>query len=246
MNLRVTRVMLLIALPASLFIISCQKSIKGDVEGGGVTPPGPPSPVELRFKGLFDKLADLKFDSNYHYLNIENDFNTYSLMRMTTLKYYISNMKFVTTDGDTIKIPDTYFLIDHSKPELSKATFMVPGGAYYAMSFMLGVDSAKSLNGPRTGALDPALGMFWNPVDGYVNGMIVGLKGITGTNLPPSIPFSFRVGGFRSPYSTLSTRNFKIGSALMNPNKKNSHQFYCRCHSMVLGQSGAVRYHAND
>lgn len=221
MKLRVTRVMLLMALPLSLCIISCQKQIKGDVEGGGVTPPGPPSAVELRFKGLFDRLADFTLDSNYHYFDDPSDFHTYSALRFTALKYYISNMKFVNTDGDTVKIPDTYFLIDHSRPELTKAAFMIPGGSYMSMSFMLGVDSVKCLFGPRTGALDPALGMFWNPVDGYVNGMIVGLKGPTDTNLPPSIPFSFRVGGYRSPYSTLSTRNFKLGGVVLaNPSRK--------------------------
>lgn len=221
MKLRVTRVMMLLALPLCLIVTSCQKQIKGDVEDVVVTPPGPPSPVELRFKGIFDKLDPFTFDSNYHYFDDVNDFHTYSAMRFTALKYYISNFKFINTDGDTVSIPDTYFLIDHSKPEFMKASFNIPGGSYYGMSFLLGVDSLKSLTGPRTGALDPALGMFWNPVDGYVNGMIEGLKGPTDTNLPPSIPFSFRVGGYMSPYSTLATRNFKLGGvATATPSRK--------------------------
>lgn len=210
------------ALPLSLCIVSCQKQIKGDVTGGTVvTPPGPPSPVELRFKGLFDRLDGLTLDSNYHYFNDIANPNSHSFMRITALKYYISNMKFMNTDGDTVNIPDTYFLIDHSKPEFTKAAFMVPGGNYYGMSFMLGVDSVRSLTGPRTGALDPALGMFRNANDGYVNGMIEGFKGPTGTNLPPTDKFSFRVGGYKDPYNTLSRRSFKLGgTAMMTPNKK--------------------------
>lgn len=217
MKLRVTRVMLM-ALALSLFIISCQKKIKGDDD---VTAPGAPSPVEIRFKGIYDRFADLKFDSNYHFFNNVTDPNSFSFLRFTAMKYYISNIEFVNENADTIKVPDTYFLIDHSKPELSKAVFTAPAGNYYAMSFMLGVDGARSLNGPRTGALDPALGMFWNPNDGYVNGMIEGFKGVTGTTQPPTIKFSFRVGGYKDPYNTLSRRHFKLGgTAMVTPNRK--------------------------
>jgi hypothetical protein len=205
--------MLLMALPLFLLIASCQKKIKGEE----VTPVGAPSPVELRFKGIYDRLSNLKYDSVYSH-NEPIDPLGFNFIKFTTLKYYISNMSFVNDNGDTIKIPDTYFLIDHSKPELSRALLTVPAGSYYGMSFMLGVDSARSLNGPRTGALDPALNMFWNPTDGYVHGMIEGFRGTTPL---PNERFSFRVGGYRAPYSTLARRHFKLGgNALVSPNRK--------------------------
>lgn len=215
MNVYPKRVLLLAVLPVFLLIISCQKQIKGDIDNVVVPPVGAPSAVELRFKGIYDRLDNLTFDSSYHYFDNVNDFHTFSFMKFTALKYYISNFQFVNTDGDTLKIPDTYFLIDHSSPDLSRALCTVPAGSYLSMSFLLGVDSARSLFGPRTGALDPAMDMFWNPVDGYVNAMIEGAKGVTGTTLPAVNVFSLRAGGYRSPYSTLARRNFKLGGVVV-------------------------------
>jgi hypothetical protein len=199
MNPGVTRVALLLTMIFA--IASCQKQIKGDDD---ITSTGLPSPVEIRFRNTVTPYFDLMLDSVY---SIGLGFYTVS-----DFKYYISNIQFVSSaTGDTIKIPDTYFLIEHKKPQSKAAQFKVPSGGYYGMSFMIGIDSAKNLSGPHTGALDPALGMFWNKDDGYVMAV---MEGKFGANRPPADNYSFRIGGTRAPYNVLSRRHFKLGGAI--------------------------------
>src|SRR5215216_4754877 len=101
MNPRVTRANLLV-LSLCLVVISCQKKIKGD----DVTPPGAPSPVELRFQHTVTPYKDLVFDSTYTVPGLPP-----IPFKVTAFKYYISNMQFVSSaTGDTIQIPNTYFL----------------------------------------------------------------------------------------------------------------------------------------
>ena len=198
MKLSVTRGALLLALPLTLALVSCQKSIKGDDE---VAAPGLPSPVEIRFKHTVSPFFDLNLDSIYTI--------ALTFYNITDFRYYISNIQFVSSaTGDTIKISDTYFLIEHKKPQTKNLQFTVPSGEYYGMSFMLGIDEAKNFNSPKTGFLDPALGMYWNATDGYVMAM---LEGNFGASAQLGNRFSWRAGGVKAPYSVLSRRHFKLG-----------------------------------
>lgn len=197
----VTRGAFLLALPLALALASCQKSIKGDDE---ISPAGLPSPVEIRFRHTVTPYFDLHLDSLYSI--------SLAFYNITDFRYYISNIQFVSsTTGDTIKIPDTYFLIEHKKPQTKNVQFTVPSGEYYSMSFMIGIDEAKNMNSPKTGFLDPALGMYWNATDGYVMAMLEGNHG--GTKALGN-PFSWRIGGTKAPYSVLSRRHFKLGGAI--------------------------------
>jgi len=207
MNLRVTRGALLLAILAFAFA-SCQRQVKGDDD---LVPTGAPSTVEIRFRSMFTPYFDLELDSTY---NVGLGF--YSI---SDFKYYISNIQFMnSTTGDTITIPETYFLVEHKKPASKNCQFKVPAGSYYGMSFLIGIDEAKNLSGPHTGALDPSLGMFWNRNDGYVMAV---LEGKFGATRPPTNPFSLHVGGTKDPYNVLSRRYFKLGgSILIDPTKK--------------------------
>ena len=207
MNLRVTRAALLLALPLALAITSCQKQIKGDE----VAPTGAPSAVEIRFKHTVTPFFDLHLDSIYS-INL-------TFYNITDFRYYISNIQFLSsTTGDTIKIPDTYFLVEHKKPQSKNVQFTVPAGEYYGMSFMIGIDSARNFNGAKTGFLDPALGMYWNATDGYVMAM---LEGNFGPTRQLGNRFSYRVGGVKAPYNVLSRRHFKLGGNVsIAPNQK--------------------------
>ena len=163
-------------------------------------------------KHIVTKFYDLQLNTKIYNLDL-------ALFNITEYKYYISNIWFVNSDtNDTLKLPDTYFLIDHKKPESMKAQFTVPAGNYYAMSFLLGIDSARNFSGPKTGALDPALGMYWNATDGYIMGFMEGQFG--GSNSLGS-PYSYRVGGVKGQYNVLSRRYFKIGGSFaFDPTRK--------------------------
>jgi hypothetical protein len=189
-----------------MIIFSCQKQIKGE----GAVAPGAPSPIELRFAHKVTPFNDLVLDSSYS-LGL-------SFFTVTDFKYYISNMEFVNSDGDTIKIPETYFLIEHRKPASQKPQFTIPAGDYYGMSFLIGVDSARNVSGAQTGALDPSLGMFWNRTDGYI---MARLEGTCTASTLPGNTFSYHVGGYKAPYNVLSRRHFKLGGNIsVSPGRK--------------------------
>lgn len=206
MKLSVVRAALLLALPVMFGITSCQKKAKGDNDNTGQ-----PSPVEIRFKHTYTAFSDLVLGQTY---SAGLGFAT-----ITEFKYYISNIQFVNSaTNDTVKIPDTYFLVDHKKPESKNIQFSVPSGEYYSMSFLLGIDEAKNFNSPKTGALDPALGMYWNATDGYIMGK---MEGTHDSSTAVNKAFRFHIGGVKPPYNVLSRRHFKLGGDIsIAPNQK--------------------------
>lgn len=193
------------ALPLVL-AAACQKKTKGDDD-----PTGTPSAVEIRFKHMMTPFNELVLGQSYT--------AGLSFVTITDFKYYISNIQFVRSDNnDTVKIPDTYFLIDQKKPESRNALFSVPAGQYYSMSFLIGIDAEKNFNSPKTGALDPALGMYWNATDGYIMGK---MEGTSDSSTAPGKVFRFHIGGVKAPYNVLGRRHFKLGGDIsIAPNKK--------------------------
>src|SRR5688500_7415605 len=61
------------------------------------------------------------------------------IFTVTTFKYYISNISLVKMDNGTVRVPDTYFLVDESTAASKTITFPVPKGEYRAISFKIGV-----------------------------------------------------------------------------------------------------------
>src|SRR5215213_5476537 len=211
MKISVTRAALVLALPFAIAISSCQKKSKGDDKQGA------PSPVEIRFTHKVTPYSNLVLDSSYT-VPVPGP-SLVGFFTVKDFKYYISNIQFVSsTSGDTIKIPDTYFLVEHKKPQSRNVQFTVPAGEYYGFSFLIGIDSASNFSGPKTGALDPALGMYWNATDGYIMGV---MEGSFGSTRSLGNPYSFHIGGVKAPYSVLSRRHFKLGGNIsIDPTKK--------------------------
>ena len=206
MNARVTRVNLLLIAALSLVIVSCQKKAKGD----DVQQPGAPSPVEIRIKNMAGAFRELKLDSTYPL------FPTFVTIK--TFKYYISNIQFVNGDGDTVKVADSYFLIDQANPTSLKPAFQIPADGYHTMLFLIGIDHNRNMNGPHTGQLDPSLGMYWNAANGHIMGKLEGTS--PGSTAPGNV-FSYHVGGTVEPFSVLGTRSFKLsGPIAVQPNRK--------------------------
>ncbi|HET9054492.1 MAG TPA: MbnP family protein, partial [Cyclobacteriaceae bacterium] len=122
------------------------------------------------------------------------------------------------TTGDTVKIPETYFLIDERNANSKKPTLTVPAGQYYAISFLIGVDSARNVSGAQTGALDPANGMFWDRTNGYI---MAKFEGTSSSSPLPGNVFTYHVGGFKEPYNVISRRHFKLGGiTTISPDRK--------------------------
>lgn len=89
------------------------------------------------------------------------------------LKYYLSNFELTKADGSVYTIPkdSCYFLIDASKANSQIFSLLhLPKGEYTALTFMIGVDSAKNYAPveEHVGALDLANTMFWDWNEGHV------------------------------------------------------------------------------
>ena len=101
---------------------------------------------------------------------------------VSTLKYFVSNIQLTSESGVVFTVPanQSYYLIDEANVASQKISLTgVPAGKYTKVSYIIGVDSLKSVAplAERTGALDPgavAEGMYWTWNFGYIFFMLEG------------------------------------------------------------------------
>jgi hypothetical protein len=113
---------------------------------------------------------------------------------VSTFKYYISNVKLLKADNSSYSVPDSYFLVDHAKPETQDLKVKdVPAGDYTAVAFTVGVDSARTKADNFTGVLNGDNGMLWT-----MNGNeFINLK-LEGTSpQSPTRGLIFHVAGYK-------------------------------------------------
>jgi hypothetical protein len=115
---------------------------------------------------------------------------------ITQFRYYISHISY-TDAGNEIVLPE-YYLINQ-EDSLSKI-IQLPAAGIKAISFLIGVDSIKSVSGVQTGSLDPMNGMFWTWNSGYI---FAKLEGQSDSSNAPAHSFTWDVGGFRQPENAL-------------------------------------------
>ena len=120
------------------------------------------------------------------------------VFKISKFTYYISNVSLTKTDGSVFKVAqdDSYFLI---KEDVAASQMVelkgVPEGDYKSITFTVGVDSVRNCApiDKRTGALDPANGMYWTWNSGYIFSM---LEGSSNVSTATDKVFQFHVGGF--------------------------------------------------
>ena len=130
-------------------------------------------------------------------------------LNFSKLKYYVSNVKFKKADGTYFVHPESYFLVDLA--DLATTTLAianVPAADYTEMSYTLGVDSTRNCSGAQTGALDPVNTMFWSWNSGYI------ATKAEGTYLKNKVvtPFTFHLGGFKTPNNVTTTKTISFSS----------------------------------
>ncbi|MDY0904940.1 MbnP family protein [Pedobacter sp. CFBP9032] len=131
--------------------------------------------------------------------------------KINVFKYYVSNVKLSKTDGTTYLVPESYFLIDESKPSSKLITVNnVPTGDYTKIEYTIGVDYARNFAGAQTGALDPVNGMFWTWNSGYI---FVKLEGTSPQSKAQNNALTFHIGGVLDPNNTIRTYVTEINSA---------------------------------
>lgn len=121
--------------------------------------------------------------------------------KVTKLKYYVSNFVLTNVNGNVYTVPkdECYFLVDESDESTHEPILNIPEGEYKKISFVVGVDSLKSVapTSEQTGNLDITTDMFWNANQGYIFFKMEGTHGAT--------PFEYNVGGYGG--STSPTAN---------------------------------------
>ncbi len=118
---------------------------------------------------------------------------------VTKFNYYISNIHIVKSDGTEYIEPESYHLVQHNLAS-SKHFHLanVPAGTYTAVSFLIGVDSARNESGAQTGALDPINGMFWTWNTGYI---MAKLEGTSPQSMGSGKSFTYHIGGYKGQFT---------------------------------------------
>lgn len=133
---------------------------------------------------------------------------------VSTFEYYLSNIKFIKSDGTTYAAPNEYHLVNTAKPASTSFTVSnVPAGDYTGVSFIVGVDSTTTKSDPLalTGDLNPAYAMHWAWNTGHI---FLKLEG-TVTSASPSQALTCHIGGYRAPYSAIVTAAPSLNGATL-------------------------------
>lgn len=132
--------------------------------------------------------------------------NTYTSasgpLTINKFNYYISNIRLKKSDGTEFAETESYHLVLADKKSSGHFHISVPPGSYTGMSFLIGVDSARNVDGAQTGALDPVNAMFWTWSTGYIMAKLEGKSASSGAS---DSAITYHIGGFKGPNSALRT-----------------------------------------
>ena len=183
---------LLLASSAAVFV-SCKK----DTDPAVAPPVTTPGEVDLQFSNVVGT-KPLALDGTAYATPAGETFT------VSTLEYYVSNIKLTKSDGTVYAVPNSYFLVDQSKPASQHLALTgVPAGTYIGVSFVLGVDSTTTKADPLalTGALNPANNMYWSWNTGHI---FMKMEGNV-TSVTPAYPLTCHIGGYTAPYDAIVT-----------------------------------------
>lgn len=135
---------------------------------------------------------------------------------ITTINYFISNIKFKRKDGSEYVVPQdsSYFLIRETDPTSKSINLKVPQGKFTAVNFIIGVDSLRSTSDlkHRTDALDISGGMldgmYWTWNSGYIFFKMEGICEQAKPDMTGERKFRYHIGGFGG-YNQPSLNNIK-------------------------------------
>jgi hypothetical protein len=117
-----------------------------------------------------------------------------------TFKFYVSQIRLLAADHIATAEKESYHLVDLGVPASNDLPVMFRRGTYRSIEFLVGVDSIRNVSGAQTGALDPALGMFWTWNTGYI---FAKLEGQSPVSAAPGRAMTYHIGGFRQGENAL-------------------------------------------
>ncbi|KPM47159.1 MbnP family protein [Jiulongibacter sediminis] len=138
---------------------------------------------------------------------------------VTTLNYFVSNIQLTAMDGKTISFPDQYYIVREADEASQRITLNdVPAGDYHHLTYMIGVDSLKSVSpeAERTGVLDIYSygddNMYWVWNSGYI---FFKMEGVSPVSTKPGNVFKFHIGGFGGK-DTATPNNLKVIDTMLS------------------------------
>lgn len=184
----------------SILVLSCSSN---------VTDPTPDSSK----KGSFLVVFENKFGSEEFELLKRFTLNDSITVVTEDFKYYVSNIVLNNSNGSQYVLPKetSYFLINQAQIITQSINLQyIPEGDYSSISFILGIDSAKSVSpvGERIGVLDvagEAKSMYWTWNSGYI---FFALEGMYTTPRLINNSFKYHIGGFGG-YNAPNLNNIK-------------------------------------
>lgn len=138
-------------------------------------------------------------------LNNNYKFNNDSL-KITALKFYISNISFYYNNQLIESFPKGSYLIDFENPQTTlRKVARKNSREYNRISYNIRIDSLTNVAGALGDDLDPSNGMYWTWQSGYINIKLEGQSKIcpSRNNL-----FNFHIGGYQYPYNSIQVMNF--------------------------------------
>ena len=179
-----------LAVLVSLTFVSCQKN------GDDPIDPNTKNTVSVEFD---NRVGDQKLvmGATPYKNSLGEDFT------VTTFNYFVSNISLKKDDGTVQKFPDQYFLIRQADAKSQTIQLPnVPSGNYGELTFMIGVDSLKSISpvAQRTGVLDVTSygddGMYWSWNSGYIFMKLEGISSVAPVRTSGQKLYQLHVGGY--------------------------------------------------
>ncbi len=192
-------------------LFSCRKK-----EDPVIAPQGTGT-LKVEFSNVVGNEA-LGFD---HWYKNENQ----DSFKISTYKYYISNVSVATADGKTFDELESFHLIDQEDAASHRFSISnVPAGNYTSVTFLIGVDSARNVQGAQSGSLDPGHGMLWTWNTGYIMAKMEGMSPSSGD---ANKALTFHIAGFSGEYNVLRkvTLTFPEPAKVTTSNSPNVHIF---------------------
>jgi hypothetical protein len=184
-------------LPVFLFTITSSFQLRKWMAESGVS-------VKINFISNVDGKPIYLGDSTY-----TNPFG--EKYNITKLRYYVTNIRFKNAHGNFDE-ENSYHLIDESVIGSQTLHLSIRPGEYYALDFLLGVDSLHNVSGAQTDDLDPTKDMFWTWNSGYV---MAKMEGNSPNSKLVNNKYEFHVGGFSGPNNVLKEIHLKFpGNAI--------------------------------
>lgn len=116
-----------------------------------------------------------------------------------SLKFYIGHIQLFKGDNLVASASETHYLLNFEE-HANQLIGLANKKEFDKITFELGVDSATSVSGALSGALDPSLGMYWTWQSGYINAKI---EATLKTNTAQNSELILHLGGYKNPYNTL-------------------------------------------